>query len=77
VAALPLTVTSVVNTKKGLWAVTVALFDGRVETYLVPDSMATLEAVRVSALAMGQLLGAAPTPVRAPHHLHPRYAPRT
>jgi len=52
---LPLTVTSVTKQGGGLYAVTVAFFDGTTANYLIPETMATVDAVRLSALAMGML----------------------
>ena len=49
---LPVTVTAVVRYSGSLWAVTVAYNDGTTGTYLIPDSMATIQAVTISALAM-------------------------
>jgi transposase len=74
-AKLPLTVTSVKLQKNQLYSVTVAFFDGTTANYLVPETMATIEAVRISALVMGQLLDIV-TPATKPHRVHQRYLPR-
>jgi H+/Cl- antiporter ClcA len=77
VAKLPVTVTNVVPVAGGLYAVEVAYSDFTVGTFLIPVTLATLEAVTVSAMVIAQLNDVPATPVRAPHHKHRRYAPRT
>lgn len=74
---LPLTVTSVVRRKSQLWTVTVAFADGTTGNYIIPTTMATIEAVTISALAYGQLLDADVTQSTYAHGTHRRYAPRT
>lgn len=73
---LPLTVTAVVPLKSALYEVQVAFADGTTANYIIPETMATVEAVRISALAYGQLAGiVAPSPY--PHYRkHRRYASR-
>jgi hypothetical protein len=73
---LPVTVTAVTARKGGLYAVTVAYFDGTVGQFLIPPTLATVEAVTISALAMATLSDMViPGPnLRTPHHR--RYAPR-
>lgn len=76
-AKLPVTVTSVQARKGGLYAVTVAFFDGTIGQYLIPPSMATVEAVTISALAMATLSDIA-TPLPTFHGPnHQRWLPRT
>jgi hypothetical protein len=77
VPKLPLTVTSVEKRPAGLYAVTVAYFDGTTGTYLIPETMATVDAVRMSALAMGMLSDPVIVRRNHPHRKHQRYAPRT
>lgn len=76
-AKLPVTVTSVQARAGGLYAVTVAYFDGTIGQFLIPPSMATVEAVTISALAMATLSDiATPAPTfHGPNHR--RYLPRT
>lgn len=74
---LPLTVTDVTNLGGALYGVTLAFADGTTTRIIVPETMATLEAVTISALAMA-VLSDAPTPVSyPPHRVHTRYDPRT
>lgn len=74
---LPLTVTDVQRVSAVLWGVRVAMADGTVLTYYVPDTLATVEAVRISALAMAVLSDPDRPPATAPHRKHRRYDPRT
>jgi len=76
VTTLPLTVTEVEYAGAELYRVTVALADGTLAHYLIPATLATVEAVRISAIAMGVLLD--PTrPYFGSHHRgHRRYDPR-
>lgn len=60
----------------GLYGVTLALMDGRVVNYVVPDSLAAIEAVRISAVAINDLLTGPSAPLNSPHHRHVRYASR-
>jgi hypothetical protein len=76
VAKLPVTVESVTRRPGAMWAVTVAFADFTTGVYVVPDSLASVEAVRISALAMAQLLDVVPPQQSAPHHKHRRYSPR-
>lgn len=76
-ATLPLTVTSVEDRGNGLYGVTVAMRDGTLFHYVIPETLATIEAVSISALALAQLLDALPQRVNAHHGKHTRYAPRT
>jgi len=69
-------VTAVTKQGAGLYAVTVAFFDGTTANYLIPETMATVDAVRLSALAMGTLSDLVVRGLHHPHHKHPRYAPR-
>ena len=76
-ARLPLTVTAIEAQPGGLYRVTVAFADFSTANYLIPYSMATLEAVTISAAAMGTLLDPALRSASAGAHHHRRYAPRT
>lgn len=76
-AKLPVTVVSVVNRGGGLYGVTVAFDDLTTQSYIIPDSMATIEAVTISAVAMAVLSESNIAQVTMPHHKHRRYDPRT
>lgn len=76
-AKLPVTVTSVIDRGGGLYGVTVAFADFTTQSYIIPDTMATIEAVTISALAMAVLSETNVSQVTAPHHKHRRYDPRT
>lgn len=52
---LPATVTTVELLSGGTYGVTVAYNDGTTQSFLIPETMATLEAVRISTLAMAVL----------------------
>ena len=52
---LPVTVTAVTPKRGYLYDVTVAFADGTTEHYLIPPTMATVDSVRLSALAMAVL----------------------
>lgn len=52
---LPATVTTVELLSAGTYGVTVAFTDGTTASYFIPESMATAEAVRISAVAMAVL----------------------
>jgi hypothetical protein len=73
---LPLTVTDVSYAGAQLYRVTVALNDGTQTHYLIPSSLATVEAVTISALAMGQLLDPNRPYANVHHRGHTRYDPR-
>ena len=53
------------------------LTDGTVTQYLIPVSLATIEGVRISAIALAQLLDSNRPYVNAHHRGHRRYDPRT
>lgn len=74
---LPLTVESVTNIGGQLYQVTVTMADGTLQHYLIPVSLATVEGVTISALAMATLSDPAVTFVNAHHRYHRRYDPRT
>lgn len=74
---LPLTVESVVNAGGQLYKVTLTMADGTSRHYLVPVSLATVEGVTISALAMATLMEPDVTFVNAHHRYHRRYDPRT
>jgi hypothetical protein len=73
---LPLTVTNVVARSGSLWTVTVAYADGTVGQFIVPQSLATMEAVTISALAMGVLLDIATAHATTHGPSHRRFTPR-
>ena len=73
---LPLTVTSVEPRSGQLYVVTVAFADGTTGNYIIPLTMATLEAVTISALVYGQLNDLDIAYRTRPHHKTRRYAPR-
>lgn len=75
-AKLPLTVTNVTRRKGDLWAVTVAFADGTTANYIIPVTMATVEGVTISALAMGVLSDLDVAEPTHPHHVHYRRWPR-
>ena len=52
---LPVTVTRVELLSGGTYGVTVAYNDGTTQSFLIPENMATVEAVRISTLAMAVL----------------------
>ena len=73
---LPLTVESVERLTGSLWGVTVVFADGSTGNYLVPDTLATVEAVRISAIALAVLSEGPGGMFEAPHRVHTRYDPR-
>lgn len=73
---LPLTVTAVERAPGNLYKVIVAFADGTLHHYLVPETLATVEAVTISALAMGMLLDLDVQPFYAHHRGHRRWLPR-
>lgn len=75
-AKLPLTVTKIVDLGGGLFAVTVAFADGTTANYIIPYSMATVNAVVISSTAMAILSDDPPSRVNTPHRKHRRYTPR-
>ena len=75
-AKLPVTITSVVYRGAGLYGVTVAYDDLTTGYYIIPETMATIEAVTISAVAMATLSETNIAQVTAPHHKHRRYDPR-
>jgi hypothetical protein len=54
-AKLPATVTVVERLSAGTYGVTVAFWDGTTASFLIPDNLATAEAVSISAVAMAVL----------------------
>jgi hypothetical protein len=74
---LPLTVTNVVARSGSLWDVTVAYADGSTGVFIIPQSLATMEAVTISALAMGVLLDIAIAHATTHGPSHRRYEPRS
>jgi hypothetical protein len=75
-AKLPVTVTNVVKNKGGTYTVTVAYFDGSVGQFIIPLSLATVEAVTVSAMAMAALSDIITNGPNFPGPSHRRYLPR-
>lgn len=73
---LPLTVTAVDYVGGELYAVKVAFADGTLGNYLIPASMANVEAVTISAAAMGTLLDPNRPYATTHHRGHRRYDPR-
>ena len=73
---LPLTVIAVEPAPGRLYRVTVAFADGTLHHYLVPETLATVQAVTISALAMGMLLDLNTQPVYHHHRGHRRWLPR-
>jgi len=76
VPALPVTVESVEPMGAGLVGVSLVLADGTRYNVVIPDNLATLEGVRISALAVAQLLDPAIWAPGAHHKGHRRYDPR-
>ena len=74
---LPLTVTKVDYLGTDLYGVTVALRDGTTANYIVPASLATIEGVTISAVAMAVLLDNEVAARSGHHRHHRRYDPRT
>lgn len=73
---LPLTVRDVRPMGGGLWGVTVVMADGTERAVIIPETLATLEAVRFSVLALA-VLSEQYQPMHLPRTAkHRRYAPR-
>lgn len=66
-AKLPATVTEVERIRGGMYQVTVAFWDGTMGTYVVPEELATYEAVRISALVFASLTDKYETNLAKPH----------
>ena len=75
-AKLPLTVTGVENLGGELYGVTVAYADGSTANYIIPVTLATVEGVTISAVAMGALSDPTVVVHTQPHRKHRRYTPR-
>lgn len=75
-AKLPVTVTSVVLKKEGLYAVSIAMADMTTQVFLIPPTLASVEAVTVSALAMAMLNDIATAGPTGHGPGHRRYDPR-
>lgn len=73
---LPVTVTNVERLTGQTYVVTVAYFDGTTQDYLVPETMATTQGVRLSALVMAQLVDIAPPAYFKHHPSRRRHEPR-
>ena len=76
-ATLPVTVLDVEYLGTGLYGVKVALADGTTTNMIIPDSIATIEGVRISAVALAMLLDPNRPPTPGHHRGHKRYTPRT
>jgi hypothetical protein len=76
VPKLPLTVTQVVPKPGQLWAVQVAFADGSTGWYIVPQTLATIEGVTISALALGVLMDIATANLTSHGPSHRRFEPR-
>jgi hypothetical protein len=74
---LPVTVTAVSLYKSGNYVVTVAFADGSTQNYIIPPTLATAEAVSISALAMAVLNDRLMHGPNWPGPSHRRYLPRT
>jgi hypothetical protein len=74
---LPLTVLSVEPAGLDLYTVTMAFADGSIGVFLIPLTLATVDAVQFAALAFGQLLDLNPEQFTAPHGKHRRWLPRS
>jgi len=68
VTKLPVTVTAVTPVRGQLYAVTVVFSDATTGRYLIPQNMATIEAVSVSATVMAMLCDLPANQLTAPHH---------
>lgn len=73
---LPATVTEVKQVAGGLFAVTVAFWDGTTQNYLIPPTMATVQAVTLSASVIAMLNDVELGYYTHPHRKHPRFLPR-
>ena len=73
---MPLTVTAVESLGSNLYKVVVAFADGTTANYVIPYTLATVEAVVISAAAMATLSDPDVTFVTSPHRKHRRYTPR-
>ena len=75
-STLPLTVTAVDYIGAELYRVSVAFADGTVDNFIIPASMATVEAVTFAAAAFGTLTDPSRPYVNTHHRHHRRYDPR-
>lgn len=66
-AKLPATVTAIERLRGGVYRVTVAFWDGTIGTYVVPETLATYEGIRISALVFAQLSQLPPYNPGKPH----------
>lgn len=73
---MPVTVTAVTPKPGGLYAVSVAFVDGTVGQFLVPTTMATVQAVTISAIAMATLSDIAQASATKHGPSHRRFTPR-
>jgi hypothetical protein len=73
---VPLTVEAVVRRSGGLWAVRVVYADLSTGEILIPETLASIDSVRFSALAVATLASLPAHQVTRPHRVHTRWAPR-
>jgi hypothetical protein len=76
-ASFPAMVTDVVYMGTVGYGVTIAYADGTIIHTIVPNSLATIEAVTISAVALGILSDPDLAAAQTHHHRHRRYDPRT
>lgn len=76
-ALLPLTVESVSPASAGLVQVVLTMADLSRRVLILPETLATIEAVRWSAIALAQLAELDASQMTHPHRKHRRYDPRT
>lgn len=65
-AKLPATVISVDKLPAGLYVVRVAFWDGTLESFIVPETLATVQAVRIATGVYAQLMDRAETNLGKP-----------
>ena len=75
-AKLPVTVLDVETRSGGSYAVRVAYYDGTTGVYLIPATLATVQGVTISALAMAVLSDNPDFGPNFPGPSHRRYRPR-
>ena len=72
---LPVTVTEVKRLKSATWGVSVTFADGSTGNYVVPESVATYDGVRLSALVIAQLYQQSTIWAASRPRRHRRYDP--
>lgn len=75
-ATLPVSVERIVSLGADNYQVVLALADGTTAQYVLPMSLATIEGVTLSAVAVATLLDPDVTAVTGHHRGHRRYLPR-